>query len=291
MLSVSDFTSVISQLLPEPHAGLLSGILFGVKQSLDPELKTALITTGTLHIVALSGMNITILTNMIMKSFLLVFPRKIAIMAALGVIIGFICFVGPSPSIIRAGIMGGISLGAVLFGRNAYALWSWGIAVVGMLIVKPLWIGDISFQLSILASLGMIVFGPANVPTHVGTTARQRKTEGERWEMEKYVFLSMINHLRSTISCDLRTTLAAQTLTIPLLFFTFGRLSLVSPLTNILIVWTLPAITVLGLLIAVVGYVFLPLGQILAWFAWVFLEYIIRIILWTAMIPGASVEI
>ena len=287
MISVSDFTSVINQLLPEPHAGLLSGILFGTKMSIDPLLKQALVSTGTLHIIALSGMNITILTNIVTLSLLWIFPRRIATVATIAVIIGFIFFVGPSASIIRAALMGGITLIGILFGKNAWAFWSWGVAVILMLVAKPVWITDLSFQLSVLASLGMILFGGQK------TENRKQKAEnGEQVTMSMrqkteslYVYRSFVRLMEN----DLRTTLAAQTLTIPLLLFTFGRLSFISPLTNVLIVWTLPVITVLGFFVAIGGFFFLPLGQFFAWISWIFLEYIIQAVMWTSRIPGASV--
>jgi competence protein ComEC len=287
MLSVSDFTHIIQSVLPEPHAGLLSGILFGTKMSIDPLLKQALVTTGTLHIIALSGMNITILTNIVTLSLLWIFSRRIATFATISVIIGFIFFVGPSASIIRAALMGGITLIGILFGKNAWALWSWGVAVVLMLVAKPVWITDLSFQLSVLASLGMILFGnqtKENRKWKVGVEDRESKMD------KRFNLFSIIHPLYDIILNDLRTTLAAQTLTIPLLLFTFGRLSFISPLTNVLIVWTLPIITVLGFFVAICGFFFLPLGQLFAWISWIFLEYIIQIIMWTSKIPFASIE-
>lgn len=288
MLSVSTFTSIINQVLPEPHAGLLSGILFGVKATLDPTLYDALIKTGTLHIVALSGMNITLLTGIVNISILQVLPRRIAAIATVAVIVGFILFVGPSASIIRAGIMGGIGCMTLLFGRRAWALWSWAVAVILMLAVKPLWITDLSFQLSVLASLGMIVFGSQRIDVGSWTVdggnkildVRDQTPEIRNWS------LSCVSFLYN----GLHETLAAQSLTIPLLLFTFGRLSLISPVTNVLIVWTLPIIMVLGFFVCIFGYFFFPFGQVFAWGSWVFLEYIIRIIEWSARIPFANIE-
>jgi len=293
MVSVSTFTSIINQLLPEPHAGLLSGILFGTKMSIDPLLKQALVSTGTLHIIALSGMNITILTNIVSISLLWIFPRRIATFATIAVIIGFIFFVGPSASIIRAALMGGITLIGILFGKNAWALWSWGVAVICMLVAKPMWITDLSFQLSVLASLGMILFGDQtkeNRKWKVGVEAVPAGRQDRESKIDKRSnLLSIVHPLYSIILNDLQTTLAAQTFTIPLLLFTFGRLSFISPLTNVLIVWTLPIITVLGFLVATCGFFFLPLGQAVAWISWIFLEYIIQIITWTSRIPFANI--
>lgn len=284
MPPISTFTSIINQLLPEPHAGLLSGILFGVKASLDPELKEALVTTGTLHIIALSGMNIMMLMSIVNISLLSVLSRKIAALVTVGVIIVFILFVGPSASIVRAGIMGSISCIAFLFGKRTWALWSWGVTVILMLAVKPLWITDLSFQLSVLASLGMIVFERQTHETldirYQTEERRQKVSEIRKWRDAAW----------SAIFNDLHETLAAQSLTILILLYSFGRLSLVSPLTNVLIVWTIPIITVLGFLLCITGYFFLPFAHVFAWSCWIFLEYVIHIITMTAKIPWASIE-
>ena len=77
MIAVADFTSVINQVLPEPHAGLLNGIIFGTKASLSRDFLQALITTGTLHIVALSGMNISILVGAMQGTLLRVASRRV----------------------------------------------------------------------------------------------------------------------------------------------------------------------------------------------------------------------
>jgi len=291
MPTVSTFTSVINQFLPEPHAGLLAGILFGVKASLDPALKQALITTGTLHIIALSGMNITILTNLVMLSLLWVVPRKIAVVLALFGITGFIFFVGPSASVMRAALMGGISLVGILFGKNVWALWSWGVAVVLMLVVRPVWITDLSFQLSALASLGMILFGDEKMTVNMHQpVAECNCTGGEIRNQSLFDWVKILaQSLGSLLRTDACTTISAQVFTIPLLFFTFGRLSLIAPVVNALVIWTLPIITVLGFFVAVGGYIFLPLGQICAWISWIFLEYILQIIMWTSKIPFAGI--
>jgi competence protein ComEC len=270
MISVFDCTHLIETFLPEPHAGLLAGIVFGTKMSLDSSLKQALTTTGTLHIIALSGMNITIIANLVNSSLLWIVPRRLAGIVTIGCIVFFIWFVGPSASIVRAGIMGGISIIGVWSGRERFALWSWGIAVVLMLILHPVWITELSFQLSALASLGMILFGVDS-------------------SKKAYIQRSWLQSGKEIIVDGLHTTLSAQVFTIPLLFFTFGRLSLISPLTNILIVWVVPIVTVLGFLMVCLGAIWLPLGQIVSWVTWVFLEYMIQIIFLTSRLPFASI--
>lgn len=257
MITVPSLTSVINQLLPEPHVGLLAGLLFGSKTSLGKDLYQALIITGTLHIAALSGMNISLVTNAMAKIFLNFVSNRIASLLTILVIIWFVNFVGLSPSVVRAAIMGCLSLIAVIFGRQNWAIYSWLLAVSTMLVINMRWLFDLSFQLSALASLGIILFGGV------------KKTN--------FVYDS------------LRLTLAAQVFTIPLIFLHFQRISLISPLTNLLIGWVVLPATVLGWLAAFAGSFWLPLGFVPAWLAWGLLEYLIRVVEWTSKIPLAAI--
>jgi len=152
-------TLVISRLLPEPHAGLLAGLLFGTKTSLSQDFYEALVASGTLHIVALSGMNISIMSRLIQSCLMWRLGRRLSGITTLGAIAWFVWFVGMSPSVVRASLMGGVAILAVLFGRQYWAVCVWGITAGVMLLVYPLWIADVSFQLSTLATLGIILFG------------------------------------------------------------------------------------------------------------------------------------
>jgi competence protein ComEC len=263
MPTLTTFVEIINRVLPEPHAGLLAGILFGIKTSISSDLYEALVVTGTLHIAALSGMNITILTKLFFSAFVLWLPRWISGILTIAVIVAFVLFVGPSPSIVRAAIMGSITLLAPLTGRIPVAIITWGSAIASMLLFDYSLIGNLSFQLSALASLGMILFGNA--------------------KEEKGVL--------PFIKKELATTLSAQVFTIPLILFTFGRISLISPVTNIIIGWTIPIVTVLGLILCFVGWIWLPLGQLVAWVTWIFLQWLIQAVILTSHIPFASIGI
>jgi competence protein ComEC len=284
MVSVADLALVIAQVLPEPHAGLLSGILFGTKASLSAELKNALQITGTLHIVALSGMNITILVGIFFSTFVVVLPRWIASILTVGVITLFVWFVGPSASVVRAAIMGCITLLAPLTGRASVALVTWAIASVVMIIVNPSWIGELSYQLSVLASLGMILFTKNTMNRHTWEVLYSETAENKYHSLYRF----WIN-LRRLIQTELVTTLSAQVFTVPLIFFTFGRISLISPLTNLLIGWTIPISTVLGLFLCFVGYLWLPLAYPVSWVTWIFLEFLLKAVMITSTIPFASI--
>lgn len=265
MLTVQTLTSVINQLLPEPHAGLLAGLLFGTKANLSKELYDALIRSGTLHIVALSGMNISILSRLIAHTLLPMIGRRTASLLTLLLIIWFVWFVGPSASIVRAAIMGSISLLAVLLGRQYWAFLSWVLAVGIMLLLNLNWLFDLSFQLSALATLGIILFG------------RNEKSENKSNSL-----------VWSFISTDLRLTLAAQVFTIPLILFHFHRISLISPVSNVLIGWLIGPLTGLGWVTALAGWVWIPFGQMVAWVDWVLLQYLLWAVNFTSRLPFAS---
>lgn len=263
MVTVSTFTTIISQLLGEPHAGLLSGILFGTKAALSQDLMNALIATGTLHIVALSGQNISILTGFVHATLLHVVNKRIASLCSIFIILGFVWFVGPSPSVNRAALMGTLSLLAVALGRQQWSLLFFFITVASMLLHDISLIGDVSFQLSAGATLGILLFG------------------GKKWRAT--------NFLWSYVEDSLRITLSAQLFTIPIIFFTFGRLSFISPLSNVLIGWTIPIIMELGFISVLLGWLWIPLGQILGWIVWAYLQYLIIVIDLTSKIPFASI--
>lgn len=256
--TVAGLTSLLQSVLPEPHAGLLAGLMFGSKASLPRELYDALITSGTIHIVALSGMNITIIADIVARALVPIMGKRTASMATILGIVWFVWFVGASSTIVRAAIMGSISLLSIVFGRQYWALLSLVLAVGTMLLINFSWLFDVSFQLSALATLGIILFG---------------KTEK--------------NILRN----NLRLTLAAQVFTIPVILFTFHRISLIAPISNLLIGWIIGPLTVLGWATALAGWIWLPLGQIIAWVDWVFLEYLVRMVIVTSKIPFASIEL
>ncbi len=265
---VNPFISVINQVLPEPQAGLLNGILFGIRSNLPKDFYNALITTGTIHIIALSGQNISILTRVI-SEITLVFGRTISILLTIFSIVSFVIFVGPSSTIIRAALMGAITLIAVYFGRQSWALLSLILTAGIMLIINPSWIGEISFQLSFLATCGIILF------------VRQEAAKST----------SLMKEIFQDLKINFKTTIAAQIFTIPAIWLHFHRISLIAPLSNVLIAWTITPIMILGFALSLLGFIFLPLGKLVALIVWVPLSFIAAIVNLTAKIPFASIQI
>lgn len=291
---LSDVTYIIDRLLPEPHAGLLAGILFGTKETLPRDLYQQLITTGTLHIIALSGMNITIVSAIISNSLLRIVSRRITSLLTIVVIIGYILFVGPSPSAIRAAIMGTLTLMAVVTGRQSWSLLFLFLAGLVMLLFQPSWIADVSFQLSFLATLGIILFGGRK---QIDKQTQQFSHAEIGWASEdlpkktlKQVQGNIFRGLLFFIRDDLHLTLAAQVFTVPLILFAFQRVSLISPLTNVFIGWTIPIVTVLGFIAVFLGLIWEVLALPFAWTVWLILEYVLTIVRLTSFVPFASLK-
>ena len=228
----------------------------------------ALITTGTLHIIALSGMNITILINLTAKATLFL-GRRISIIVTICLIALFVMFVGAGPTIVRAAIMGSLSLIAIYFGRVYFSLLSLIMASLVMLLFDPDLIGNISFQLSFLATLGIII--------------------GNRTFASQYIGGSLQRFILPIVE-NFRLTIFAQIFTLPVILYNFGRISLVSPLANVLIEWTIQPIMVLGFVTVALGLVWLPLANIAAYFTWVPLTYLIKTVEFLSVFPFASVQ-
>lgn len=260
------FTTVINGYLPEPQASLLNGIIFGVPLKSGHVFYNQLKAVGLLHIVVLSGMNITLLADfaiILTNSF----SKTVSILTAVLTVIFFVIFVGPQAPIIRAAIMGLLTLAALSFGRKAQPLYSLFIACILIAIFKSTWLKTISFQLSVGATLGLIFFA-------------------RRPEKKKKKNNELINYLKSEFS----TSLAAQIFTAPLIFIYFRQISLVSPLANILVAWTIAPLMILGFLTAILGKIAYPLGIIPAYLSFGVLKYFVWVIDILSKIPGGFIN-
>ena len=259
------------QLLPEPYAGLLNGLLLGTKGGLPPDVKEAFKITGLMHIVAVSGYNVTIVAAML-QSLLRPLPYRVAIWGSLGAILAFVMLTGAPASVIRAGIMGALVIVAKSIGRRALALNALVAAAGLMILIKPtILLDDIGFQLSVAATLGLIMLSPT-------LQKRFQKISWHKW-------------LPSSLWEALEATLGAQALTIPIILYYFGRLSIISPLANVLVVPLVPWAMAAGFIGLVVGFLWQPLGGIVIWLGWGFLLLIIKLASHLADIPLASINL
>ena len=147
--------------LPDRPGGLLPGLVIGDTSALDPVLEEQFRAAGMTHLVAVSGSNVAIIVGLVVliARRARFGPGPTALVAALAVV-GFVVLVRPSPSVLRAGLMGGIGLIALASGRSRAALPALSAAVTGLIVVDPELAGEAGFALSVLATGGLLLLAP-----------------------------------------------------------------------------------------------------------------------------------
>ena len=249
------FTDQINKILPEPQASFLSALLVGAKRSLPDDLIKAFNATGTSHIIAISGYNISIIAALAFNflGFLLV-PRRLIFWLVGFLIVIFTLIAGAGASVVRAAVMGGLILLAKREGRFYDMSAAIVLAAALMLFFNPYLLRyDTGFKLSFLATLGLIYLSPYF----------------EKWFTKMPEFFSLKSNFVATLS--------AQIATFPVLLFDFGRFSLISIPANILILPSVPPAMLLGFLTTILSFVSLKVGSIVAVISWFLLSYQIRV--------------
>ena len=251
--------------LPEPHSAFLKGILLGSRASIPSWLLDAFQATGVIHIIALSGFNITIIADNISRTL-----RKLTISpggtfwVSLVMISLFTIMVGASPSIVRASLMGVLVLLAIKEGRRYQGPNALTFAGALMILHNPAILRfDVAFQLSFLATVGLLWIAP---------------------RMEHPLrFLPEWFNLRTNAA----TTLSAQLAVLPLLAYQFGAVSVVGLLSNMLILSFMPLTMFWGFLAALMGMIWIPFGILLGGIPYAFISYHIFIVQFFSAIPFA----
>ncbi len=197
--------------IPEPEAGLASGILIGLRDRVDRGLAAAFTAVGATHVVAISGWNIAIVAATLGALAGRVARRRRAALTA-AAIVAYVVFVGASPSVVRAAAMAAVVLLARELGRPSRAAASIGWAVSALLVVDPRLVDDVGFRLSALATAGLIAWGTPLTTRLAGATP---------------------GRARAWLAESLGISLAAQLATLPIVALEFGRLSIVSPAINL----------------------------------------------------------
>ncbi|MEK7635750.1 MAG: ComEC/Rec2 family competence protein [Patescibacteria group bacterium] len=243
--------------LSPSKAAFMAGITLGEQAEFSKEFKEKMKNSGTAHIVALSGYNITIVGLAVASIFGYFFRRRIVFILTILIVIGFVVMTGAEASVVRAAIMGGIVLlgqqiGRVHSMRNVIA-----VAALIMVLFNPKVLRfDIGFQLSFLALIGIIYLAP-----FIKKILKMKNEAG---------FLSWKKNFLETTS--------AQMAVAPLLIINFGSFNLTSFLANILILEAIPITMFLGFLMAAIGFIFMPFAIVIGWFAGLFLSYEFAII-------------
>lgn len=261
----------VSYLWHEPYAGFMAGLLYGYRGGLG-ELNDLFARTGISHIIAISGYNISIIASVLIAIFIyLLIPRKKAFWLVVSGIILFVIFTGASPSVIRAGIMGILALVARQIGRVSRINNVILFAACLMVLINPfVLVWDAGFQLSFLATLGLVYLSPL--------LCRVARSD---------TFLTFLKGFKETFFA----TFSAIIATLPLILYQFGRLSIVALPVNILVLWIIPFLMLGGFLAVVFSFIFFPIGQVIAWVTFVGMKYVVSVVEFFGKLKFAAVDL
>lgn len=264
----------LARAVPEPEAGLASGILIGLRDRVDRDLATAFTAVGASHVVAISGWNIAIVAATLGALAGRVARRRRAALTAVA-IVAYVIFVGATPSVVRAAAMAGVVLLARELGRPSHAAAAIGWAVTLMLLADPRLVDDVGFRLSALATAGLIAWG-ALLSARLAGAAPGRA--------------------RAWLAESLGVSLAAQLATLPVVALEFGRLSLVAPVVGLGVVpLVAPAMATGAIALAAGALTFagapMPLATLGGLPAWALLAAIVGLVRAGASIPFASLTL
>lgn len=288
----------ISRLWPEPEASFMAGILYGARNGLPKYLAEDFSRTGVSHIVAVSGFNITIITVILLSAFIAAgFYRQRAFYAVAVTLFLFIALCGFSASAIRAGIMGTAVLSAGQFGRKARMFNVLVFSAAVMQLSNPyLLLWDAGFQLSFLALIGLVYVSPIidvilskakdlPISNRLETKKILRHVPYGMWL--RFNQNDKINFIIKTLI----QTISAIIMTLPLILYQFGTLSLVAPLVNVLILWIIPFLMLGGAVSMISSFIFLPLGKVFAGITHFGLSYVIMVVMFFGEKPWASTDV
>ncbi len=256
----------IAELWHEPYAGFMAGLLYGYRGGLG-SLNELFAITGVTHIIAISGYNITLIATLCLTACTYaVIPRKKAFWLVCAIITTFVIFAGASASVVRAGIMGIIVLLARQLGRGSSIAPTMLCCACIMVWFNPLiLLFDAGFQLSFLATLGLVYISPI-ISTRL------------------HAFPALYGIKESVIS-----TLSATISTLPIILYQFERLSIVSIMVNVLVLWILPFTMLFGFISVVSHVFFAPLAAVFSWMSWAMMAYVVYVVRLFASLSFAAV--
>lgn len=257
---------LVRKYFPSPHSELLIGMVIGADElGKIPKFKEALKDTGTIHVVVVSGFNVSLISSLVMGVLGSKYKTRNLIISQFFTFL-YSIMTGFEPPVIRAWIMGSMVSWVRFYGRSVDGFRALLFTAILMVLIWPYFLFSVSFQLSFLATLGLIIFGNSIVRS-------LEKILGEG----------------TFFSEDLGTTIAAQIFVLPVVSYYFGRISILSFAVNPVILWTVPVATVLGTFFIFLALFSHPLAKILSLFIYPFLDIFVTAINFFGSFNFASV--
>jgi competence protein ComEC len=261
----SRMTAQVGSSLPEPYASLALGLVTGVNDAFDTEFKEQLRTTGTTHIVAVSGYNLTIVA-LLLRRWGNRRSRWLGLGLAVGGIVFYVLLAGANPSIMRGAVVAGLALLIATSGRVIHRS---ALLIMGAVVLTLLWplgpLYNLSWQLSFLAFAGILFAAP--------------------------LFKNILRRRLKGVGEALGETLGAEIMVLPLILYQFGVISVVSPVVNVIVLAVTPLAMAMSAVQAFASLLYLPFGRVMAWVTYPILWSIVKPIEWGSKIPFADFEI
>ncbi len=244
----------VNRSLAEPYAALANGMLLGIEANIPDNLYDQFNTTGTSHVIVISGTNVALIAGVIVAAASRLVGRRRAAWPAIAAIAGYALLVGGDATVVRAAVMGGLFVTASALRRRSTALVSLAAACMVLTLANPLALWDVGLQLSAMATAGLIVLAAGN--------------------------------------SVLAVTLAASVATLPLGLYYFGRLAPASLPANLLIAPVQPLILFSGSAALIFGLAGQEvLGRVLLWAPWLGLAWTVAVVRWAAGLPYAAINV
>lgn len=267
LFAKKSFIENLESAIPAPHSSLAGGILLGAKHSLGKELTNAFRQSGLIHVVVLSGYNVTIVADFIIKIFSFL-PKYAGVAGGIFGIFAFALITGSGATVVRASVMACIALVGRSTGRTYDIMRALFLAACVMVFHNPfILLSDPSFQLSCMATFALVVCSPF---------------------FERYLwFLPERLGIRATIA----STLATQVFLLPMLVYMTGMVSIVSLVTNILVLLVVPMAMAVSFLAGILGFVSNFFSVVVGYLAYLLLQYMLSVVEIFSALPFAYVNL
>jgi competence protein ComEC len=253
--------------------GFISGIVLGDDSSISMQFFEALKTSGLIHVVIASGGNIILLSALVSSISKHIFKRRVAIVINFSTVLFYLFVVGFEAPLVRAVVMMSFNSTAILMGRKIAKWWILLISAFSMLLMDPFLIHSISFQLSFCATAGLVLWG--------GPIDSLINRYSERNNLNKL----------SLIFSSIGETFAVWLGVVPILGLYFNEINLISFISNMLVLFLIAPLTIIGILILGISYISLELAKFISWLIDPLLDYILWVVNITSDKDWGSIEI
>ncbi|MFC1939563.1 DNA internalization-related competence protein ComEC/Rec2 [Chloroflexota bacterium] len=261
-------SQTIAKVLPEPQASLAQGIILGIRGNIPTSVRADFTNTGTAHLLAISGLHLSIVAGIMLSLGIWLFGRKgyYYIWLTLGAIWLYALLTGMHPPVFRAAIMASLFLTAELLGRQRSAATPLVFAAAIMVGISPQVLWTAAFQMSFVAMAGLIFVFPLLQPLGRRIISAVLGEDGTA--------VSIANFIVDSLSVSLGAIIAVW----PLVAYYFGIISPLAPLATFFALPALPGIIITGVLAGGIGLIFIPAAQAIGWLAWLFISYMLLVV-------------